>query len=154
MDTRLKAAELLLDKGVRFRLPAPFYKRWLGLDKIDIHPLRAGTIIELSKIVIAHKLAEHESKQAWKQLELCIEPIAKCIAIAVLNDKMKIDKRADKLASKLLWKYNSTILISMFRIILSQTRKEDFTSITKFLVHQATMMNLGQTAIGSQKAEW
>ncbi len=149
MDIRIKAADLLLDKGVRFRVPAPFYLRWLRKDTLDIKPMRAGTIIEMSKVIVANKLDEQLEQRAWQQLENNIEAIALCIAIAVLNDKQKIAKRADKLATRLVWKYNSTILISMFRIILTQTHKEDFIGITKFLVRQAMMMNLGQKAIGS-----
>lgn len=149
MDTRIKAADLLLDKGVRFRVPAPFYRRWLRKDTLDIKPLRAGTIIEISKVVVANELDKHLEQRAWEQLQNNIEAVALCISIAVLNDKQKIARQADKLAAKLLWRYNTGVLISMFRVILTQTHKEDFIGITKFLVRQAMMMNLGQKAIGS-----
>jgi len=148
MDVRLQAADCLLDKGVRFRLPAPFYKRWLKRDRLDVRPLRAGAIIEIAKVIITNELEEKIKLEEWAFLAQNIEPIARCTAIAVLGTKEKIEKETDALTQKLLWKIPAGNLVEMFRVIAVQNRLSDFTSITRLYCHQTMMMmnpkNLGQ----------
>ena len=154
MDARLEAAERILDRGVRFRLPAPFYLRWLHKDKIDIRSLNGGTILEIARIVVANELETAIEKQDWKMLKQSIEPVSQCVAITILGTKDGIEKELEtrKLTDKLLWKIPASELVKMFRVIISQNRISDFTNITRFLVHQTRMMtspkNLGQEISG------
>ena len=148
MDTRIQAAERLLDRGVRFKLPASFFRRLFRLNRIDIRPLRGGTILEFSKVVIENKLDEALEKEDWIFLEKAIEPVCRCIAIAMLRTKKEIEKKADKLTRKLLWDVEASNLIEIFRVIAVQNRLSDFTNFTKFFCRQTMMMmnpkNLGQ----------
>lgn len=148
MDARIEAAERLLDRGVRFRLPASVFRRLLKRDVIDVRPLRAGAILEFSKVVIENQLEEALEKEDWHFLGQAIKPVARCVAIAVLGTKERIEKGTDELAETLLWEIPAGKLIEMFRVIAAQNRISDFTSITRFFCRQTMMMmnpkNLGQ----------
>lgn len=153
MDVRLQAANAILERGVRFRLPAPFYKRWFKNDTVTIRHLKAGTIIEFSRVVIGNELENAVALGDYEFLLKSIEPCARCIAIAILNDERKIERQADKLTKKLLWRIADVSLVEIFMKISVLNRVSDFTDITKFfLTMTATMMNpknLGHDAIGS-----
>lgn len=149
----MNAANAILERGVRFRLPAPFYKRWLKKDWITIRHLRAGTILEFSRIVIKHDLESAILLGDYELLMKTIEPCARCIAIAILNDKRKIERQADRLTKRLLWKVSTESLVELFVKISLLNRVSDFTRITRFFSIQTVMMmnakNLGQTDDGS-----
>ena len=148
MDARIEAAQRLLDRGVRFRLSASFFQKLFKKDRIDIRPLRAGTILEFSIVVVENKLEEALEKEDWQFLQQAIKPVARCVAIAVLNTKERIENETDELAEKLLWQIPAGKLIEMFSVIAVQNRLSDFTNITRFFCRQTTMMmnpkNLGQ----------
>jgi hypothetical protein len=152
MDVRVKAAERILDRGVRFRIPASFFRRLFRLNIINIHPLKAGTILEFSRVVIMSGLEEAVMKSNWSFLNQSIEPIAKCVAISILNDEGKIKNKAEDLAHKLLWRYPEGTLIEMFRVIAELNGVSDFMDTTKFYLSQMMMMmnprNLGQEKSG------
>jgi len=148
MDVRIEAAQRLLDRGVRFRLSASFFQRLFKKDRIDIHPLCAGTILEFAIVVVANNMEEALEKDDWQFLQQSIKPVARCVAIAVLNNKERIENETDELAEKLLWQIPAGKLIEMFSVIAVQNRLSDFTNITRFFCRQTMMMmnpkNLGQ----------
>lgn len=152
MDVRVKAAERILERGVRFRIPASFLHRLFRLNRIDIHPLKAGTILEFSRVVILAGLEDAVLKSDWTFLEKSIEPVARCVAISILNDEEKIRKNAEKLSKKLLWKLPAGNLVEIFTLISDLNRVSDFMNITRFYLSQMTMMmnpkNLGQEKSG------
>lgn len=149
----MNAANAILERGVRFRLPAPFYKKWLKRDWATIRHLKAGTILEFSRVVIEHDLENAVLLGDYEFLMKAVEPCARCIAIAILNEKKKIERKADKLTRQLLWKISAESLIEIFVKISLLNRVSDFTRITRFFSIQTEMMmnpkNLGQTDDGS-----
>lgn len=153
MDARLQAANAILERGVRFRLPAPFYIRLLKKDIVTIRHLKAGTIIEFSRVVVENKLEEAVVMGDYERLSKTVEPCARCIAISILNDKRKIKRRLDKLTQKLLWKISDASLVDIFLNISRLSRVQDFMNITRFYLTQMEMMmnpkNLGQNDDGS-----
>lgn len=153
MDTRLQAANAILERGVRFRLPAPFYKRWLGKDSVTIRHLKAGTIMEIARVVIENNLEDSIALGDYEFLLNAVEPCARCIAIAVLNDKKRIERETDKLTDRLLWKVSLESIIDIFTKISLMNRVSDFTNITKFFLTQTMAMmnpkNLGHETDGS-----
>lgn len=151
MDKRLAAAESILKRGVRFLLPAPFFSRLLRLNRITIYPLFPGTIFEFSTVVLKHKLEDAMSLRDYAALAKSIKPVARCVAIAILNDEKAIAEKVDKLQRKLLWKVPPELLLKMFIAIARMNRKEDFMNITRYFVIQTSMMlnpNLGQEENG------
>jgi hypothetical protein len=153
MDARLQAANAILERGVRFRLPAPFWKRLLRKNYIIIRHLRLGTIIEISRVVLENDLENAVTLGDSEFLLKSVEPCARCIAIAALNDKAKIESEVDKLTETLLWKMSPESIIEIFLKISIMNRTADFIHITKYLLVQMQMMmnpkNLGHEESGS-----
>lgn len=144
---RLEAAERILNRGVRFRLPAPFLSRLLRKNRITVRPLFPGTILEFATIVLKHKLEEAITLSDYAALEKSVKPVARCIAVSVLNNKKKIEEKTDKLQEWLMWKVKPRQLIEMFLVIEKFNRTSDFMNITRYYVIQTLMMmnpNLGQ----------
>ncbi len=152
MDERLNAANVILNRGVRFRLPAPVYKRWLHKDYVTIRYLKAGTILEISRVALENDLENALLLGGYDLLEKSVEACARCIAIAILNDKEKIERRTDKLTQHLLWEVSPQSLVDLFNKISAMNRLSDFTNITKFFSSQMMMMmnrkNLGHEENG------
>lgn len=96
--------------------------------------------MEIAIVVIENKLEEALAKSDWEFLAQSIQPIARCVAMASLGTKERIEKETDKLTDKLLWKIPAANLVEMFRVVAVQNRVSDFTTITRFLCHQATTM--------------
>lgn len=147
MDARNKAAETILDRGVRFIMPAPVLLKWMRLNRITVRPLRPGTILEISRVVVSNELEEALMLTEFSQLEKSIEPLTKCIALSVLNGKLKIRLFSRILTKMLLWKLDTLQLLEMFIRIKELNAVTDFMSITGFYCQQAQMMtkpNLGQ----------
>lgn len=152
---RLEAARLLLGRGIRFIIKdAPFLYRLFRLNRISIHHLKAGTIMEISRLVDENKLYDIRVPiDANKRLDA----LALIIATAVLNRKDRIEKEALKLSRFLLWKVPAQTLIDIYQTIAPVTKIMDFMTITRFFEIQAqTMMNPknlttnpGQTKKGS-----
>lgn len=151
MDSRKRAAETILDRGVRFILPAPGYLRMFRLNRINVRPLRPGSILEISRVVVEHKLEESLMLAEFDQLSLSIEPICQCLAIAVLNGKWKIRLFKKILTKLLLWKFDTLQILEMFVRIKELNNVMDFMSITAFFCQQTQMMtnrNPGQEVSG------
>lgn len=149
-DTQVKAAKLLLDRGIRITIPdAPFWDRIRRRNKIYIKPLRAGTIVELAILMLDNDLAETLTN---KELNTRLDLVARAVAIAMLNDKELIEKNSEALADRLLWKYPARVLIKIYRYIESLNEIKDFMSITDYFHRQARMMmtkRTGQARKGS-----
>ena len=143
-QTRLAAASLLLERGVKFNLTdAPFYYRFIGLSAIEIRPLYPGTIMELSRVILEEGLEDATPETVNGK----IESICRVIAIAMLNDKKKL-KRTQQLTQRLLNKVPASVLIRIFMHIVEINKVLDFTIITNYFANQMnqmlTMKNLGQ----------
>lgn len=153
MDARLQAADAILERGARFRLPAPFYRRLLRKDHVTIRHLKAGTIIEFSRVVVESGLENAIALGDYEFLLKSVEPCARCIAIAVLNDRRKIARGTGKLTRRLLWGVEPASIVELFLKISVMNRVSDFTNITKYLLTMTAMMmspkNLGHEEDGS-----
>ncbi len=150
MDTREKVANLLLERGVRFKLPAPFFLRLLGLHKLTIRPFKVGTLLEISRLVVKHKLDKALLETDSEFLLKTLRPISECMALAILNSKWKI-KLFKKPLARYLLAVSTNELIEMFTVVLRLNRVSDFTNITKFFSLQAVSLlapNLGQERNG------
>ena len=64
---------------------------------------------------------------------------ARCLAIAILNDKRKIARETDKLTRRLMWQVAPESIVEIFTKISRMNRLSDFTRITKYLLGQMTM---------------
>ncbi len=137
-NVRLAAANLLLDRGVRYVISdAPLFWQLLRLNRIEIHPLKAGTLIEISRIIDENKLDKIETAdEAFNRLN----PIVMLIATAILNHRIRIKYLSKILTRILLWKIPLNVLLSIFYHIAQVNNLTDFTNITRYFNHQVKML--------------
>ncbi|MDH6310592.1 hypothetical protein M2451_003318 [Dysgonomonas sp. PFB1-18] len=149
-DTQVKAANLLLERGIRITIPdAPFWDRIRRNNRIHIRPLRAGAIMEIAVLMLENGLDERLTNV---ELHSRLDVIATVIATAILNDDGAIQYKREALAQKLLWKCPAHVLIKIYRHIESLNQIEGFTAITAYFNRQVRMMmekRTGQQAKGS-----
>lgn len=155
-DARLAAADVILDRGVRFKIPnAPLRLRLLGLNKITIKPLRAGTILENSRIILSSGLEKAIMLKDQAFLERSLDPVCEMVANAILNDERLIRLFSKKLKKVLLWKVPTSVIIEIFNHVSRLNRKDSFLNITRYFLTQTQAMmspriqNLGRDTKGS-----
>lgn len=136
IDKRLAAANLLLERGMRFNITdAPFYFRFIGLKAIEIRPLYPGTIMEISRVILRDDIEKIDPVKAVTK----IESICRVIAIAMLNDRKKL-KRTELLTHRLMDKVPLAVLIRIFLQIVDINGVMDFTIITSYFNGQMNQM--------------
>lgn len=150
-NVRLAAANMLLDRGVRYTISdAPLLWQLFRLNKIEINPLKAGTIIEISRIIDENELDKIETVNEAKEK---LGSIALLVAVSVLNNKEKIKYFSRYLSKVLLWKMPLNVLLTIFYHVVQVNHLADFTNITGYFAIQAQMMmnpkNMGQQGTGS-----
>lgn len=150
-NVRLAAADLLLDRGMRFNFTdAPFYLKTLRMNKVRIRRLKGGTIVELSRTILKNGL---EEVQTAADANGKMDSVAEVIAIAILNNKLMIRLFKKHLAKFLLWEIDAVTLVKIYLVISSINKISDFTIITGYFVRQMQgMMNPkipGQKTTGS-----
>ncbi len=139
-DARLAAADAILDRGVRFVIPhAPVRLRLLGLDRLHIRPLRAGTILAISKVVLEAKLEDAILLEDHAFLATSIEPIARCVALAYINSRRLLGRFTDQI-TRLMLLLPVDVLIRIFLQVDSLNQKQHFMTITRWFVVQTQMM--------------
>ncbi len=149
MNTEVRAADSILDRGVRFRMPAPWFLRLFGFHRIRVKRQRLGTILTYSKTVLKHGLNDEMNAD---EMRANLDHIAECVAITVLNGRLKIKLFKKMLTRWYLWRCHYTQLMEMFIVLQRINQIQDFTPITRFYSHQTKMMmspkNLGQNENG------
>ena len=142
-ETKLAAANLLLQRGVRFTVDAPFFYR----NVVEIKPLYAGTIAELSRIILENEMENLTSHQANEK----ITEVCRLIATAALNGKKEL-KKVNRLARRLENGVPAFQLFQIYLHIANINRHVDFTNITGYfsnLMNQMMTRKLpGQESVG------
>jgi hypothetical protein len=137
-DIGLRAADLLLDRGMRFTVSdAPFYLKMFGLHRFRIRPLRAGTIMEISRTIDKEGLSDIKDEAAANSR---MDKIALVIAMAILNRRLAIGRLKGILAAALLWKIPASTLYRIYLTIARINSISDFMTITGFFALQSAMM--------------
>ncbi|NCB68982.1 MAG: hypothetical protein EOM47_09050 [Bacteroidia bacterium] len=150
-EIRLAAANLLLQRGVKYKVDAPFWQRLTGRNVIHIKPLFPGTIAAFSLEILKHGLENATQEKVLENISV----VARVIAIAILNDEKEIEMNADELGRKLLWKVPANQLLNIYSAIENVSRVVDFTIITNSITRMMQMMmnpklmSLGQDEKGS-----
>lgn len=148
----MAAADRIMDRGVRFKMPAPFLIRVLRLNRLTVRPLRPGAILAFSKIVIAHNLEDAVMLNKHDAIIAATEAMSKCISVAILNNKWRIRWFAGLLSNWIMWRATYGQILEMFIILNELNKAQDFTPITIFFCHQTQLMmnpkNMGHDANG------
>lgn len=159
------AAQALLDRGVGFRIPAPFLFRVFGKRtiRLKVKRIRMGTMLELSELASLTELEKVETGDERKKMLAAIdaEPlsvklqfivenkdkVAYLVACCLLNSKRKIKLFGKRFGRHLATVCTSDELQELALWIFAYGRPEAFMNTTKLM---RTMIltaprNLGQT---------
>jgi len=142
--TKMRAASMLLERGVRFKISdAPFLLRLLRLNRITITGLKAGTIARFSLLIYKHSLDVRIADREY--LYEKIEIICQALAVAMLNSRLRIAILSSALSRLLMWKIKYVTLVEMFVLLVEIASAADFTSFTAWMCQQTTTLMTPRT---------
>lgn len=144
---RKSATDLLLGRGVQFDLPVPPWAKYLmpkRLRRLKIRHLKAGTILEIERLALKHKLYD-------EPLTPQVRVLAEVIAVAILNDRLLIPLFRRVFTEWLLWGISSDSLLELFAITRELCQLEGFTAITiwTIITMPMTRVRMGREEEGS-----
>lgn len=131
MDTHDKAINMLVRRGVRFRLPAPRFLRWMLPTHVTIRHLHLGTILLIDQV--AKKNDINQLLLSTNAIELAGElskPLSIALAYAVLNNLLLIRLFAPFLAWLLRWGITPQGMSDLWRAIEQMSDIEAFITST------------------------
>lgn len=157
-----QAADVLLDRGVRVKLPAPTIYRLVGIKEISrtIYRPKLGTLIAMSKLAagINVNLDDLSGNAIGESMRIVADhgdTVAKFVAIAILNSRYGIDNKANQLATRLKWHLPTHRLAELFAVVIMMSGVQDFLTTIRF-VQQSNMMtrrtDMSQEESGSIEA--
>jgi len=157
-----QAADTLLERGVRFPIPAPFLLRIFGKKTVNLTVYRPkmGTLIYISKGFVgmeidATTIEDGDVAQAYALVAKHGKEMSRLMAVAILNGNWRIKLFAGMLGKWLQWQLNAELLATLFMIITNLSGVQYFTSTIRYLpgMNMMKRRNLSPVEDGSQKAE-
>lgn len=157
-----RAAQTILERGVRVKLPAPRFLRILGKKEIrvTIRQPNMGTLLHVSELAIAEGFSftgidSGEMEAAHELISLHTKSCVRIVAIIILGTKVKSRLFAGILSRWLLWKLTPKRLFEMILIIVTMSGVQDFTNSIRLIRSMKMTMprNLSPTSEGSHEAE-
>ncbi len=148
LSPELQAANSILKRGHRYKIPAPFFFRLLGKKKfnITITQLCAGTELRISAILAEKEITEEKVNNA-EPAQLMIEhytDIVKIVALASLNE-FAISRLAMWWRVKLLQRISVWHLWELYATVRQYSGTGPFINITRLALEvRMTKPNLGQ----------
>lgn len=150
--TEIKAAKILLKRGVELMLPAPFFLRWIGKKQTK---LMLKTPCLESQLAISEAFLQtgiflkEDEITMQKALEILTQhgvKITEIIAMAVQNET-KINWKVRRLAKRLRRNINTEEMSYLFSLLVAFSGVQDFTNTIRLI--QSTRitkpMNLSPT---------
>jgi len=143
-----RAASSLLDRGVRVKLPAPFFLKLFFIKNIRL-TLRQpflGTHLHAARLINAAAMnldgvEDGDLTAVYNLIEKHGETMAHICAIFLLRRKWRIRLLAGALTKRLLWSLTNTKLTEIILLVMAFGGLEDFTSsIRLMLAFQQKMM--------------
>ncbi|MCO7318617.1 hypothetical protein OKE80_04575 [Riemerella anatipestifer] len=136
--TEIKAAKLLLKRGVELMLPAPFFLRWIGKKQIKLilktPTLQSQLAISEAFLQTGIFLKEDEISMQ-KALEILSNHgvrISEIIAMAIQNET-KINWKVRWLAKRLRKNINTEEMSYLFSLLVAFSGVHDFTNTIRLI---------------------
>lgn len=130
MKEKNKVVNALLDKGEAFYMKTRFGKR-----KFVIKPLVLGTLIAISESCNNVEIDESDTEpmQVIAKYSKYSKEMARIVALAVLNNKLKIKLFSSYLTNYFLWKLSPGELYKLMMLSIKQMEVTDFFGCTALL---------------------
>lgn len=127
-----RAIDLMLERGVRFRLTAPLWQRWLQLDWVTIQPPKVGTVFLILREMMQYELDDLSLIVSEKPTERQAEGVARVVAVAILGKKATDEEKIQNLTNRLnevAW----DSLLELYSIINQMLQIDSFRNTTASL---------------------
>jgi len=162
-EIQRKAAETIIERGVRVKLPAPRFLRLLGKKTISVTIHRPTLRTMFTALSFALKegfsidgLAEGKTDAALKLIVNHSQTVCQIVAVHLLNDKWLIRLFSRPLSRWLFSKLNNGLLLDISVTIVLLSRYQDFTTTIRLFkgltMNLTTPKNLSPEGEGSQEA--
>lgn len=134
------AADTLLERGVRFPIPAPFLLRAFGKKNVSItiHQPKMGTLIAISKGYLdlgidTTGIDDGDLRAAHELIAKHGKGICKVLAVSLLNGRLKIKLFSGILGRWLFWKLSAEKINRLFILITLLSGVKDFCDTIRLL---------------------
>ena len=155
--TERLAAETILQRGVKVKIAAPFFLRWIGKKTVTLRltsPFE-GTMYRVSAYYLStgikdHQLEDISTEEALALMSVHGKTISKAVACAILNGYWSGKLFTRFLGWYLRWHCKPRELFALVTAVLIYGGTQDFMSTTRSVRQmKATTPNLGQENQGS-----
>lgn len=148
------ALDMILERGVRFRLPAPLWRRVLGGGMVRIKPPRVGTALAILREAVEYDLATGEVSALFESV---ITPrqlvgVKRIIATAVLG----VDNPSERKLEALVTRLDDVLLqdlLHLYSIVMTMCRGENFRKATLSVWALVKMLRVRPRKKTSQESE-
>ena len=153
-----RAAELILEKGVRVKVPAPFLLKLFFVKTISLvlRQPNMGTLLLFSAEALKanfdfSKLKDGNLLEAHRMIAEHAVPVSRMLAYLLLRSKWKIRLFTWWLSKHLLWKLTPTRMAEITLLAVAFGRVEDFTTTIRLIsaMKVTTPKNLSPDEKGS-----
>lgn len=161
-ETERRAAETILERGVRVALPAPRFLRLLGKKEIGvtIKQPNMGTLLMVSELSLKEGFSfdgidsgnlDAAHALISKHTKTCI----RIVAVIILGSKLKVRLFSRLLSRWMLWKVTPRRLFDMVLMTVTLSGVQDFTNSIRLIRSMTVTMprNLSPQDQGSKKDE-
>lgn len=131
-ETITKSAEALLNEPKRFYLPTHGLLRWIGIKKIrfSVKGLYLGTLVKITSAMKGISIDTEKSKVefTFHSIEMDTPAMARIVAMAILNSRLKIRLLTGPLSRFLTWRMTAKELNLLMLVVMEQMNLMDFFS--------------------------
>lgn len=151
-DSTTGALDLILQRGVRFHLPAPFWKKVIGRDTVTIKPPSVGTALAILQEAVSYELADEEVSELFSS---AITPrqligVKRIVAIAILG----VPKPREQALLRMVTKLDAVLLqdlLHLYNLTMTMCRGENFRKATLSVWALIRMLRVRPQAKTSQE---
>jgi hypothetical protein len=130
MNVEKHASDILLDRGVSWPVPAPWFLRILGKKKVKItvKALKLGTLYELSGLYASMGINQEDlNKDPHPLIRDHMKTVCRITAICILNSRIRIRLFSKPLARFIFHRFTANMLLEVVIFIAT------FSGVTAFL---------------------
>lgn len=155
-DVEQLAARTILQRGVKFKIVAPWYIKWFKPTiTVTLRSPYLGTLMKVSQYYLSTGLKEHQLDDISVEASLSLmslhgKAISKALATALLNGRVKQWLFTKMVARYLRWHCEPKELFALVSALLIYGGTSDFMNTTRSVRRmKMTEPRLGQKAQGS-----
>lgn len=135
MNTEQKAASTLLDRGVAWKVPAPWWMRLIGKKtlSLEVKAIRLSQLLELSGLYASMGIDPEQSKDDPHALIPHARTVCQIAAICLLSTPLKRRLFAKALARILVDRLTGDNLLEMMLFVVTYSGLESFTTTIRLI---------------------